>query len=81
MWGLGVRKCLFKCHIWSVLWVRVMDNKQEYGKRLEAAEMMFWRKILRITWTEKLANELVLEKVGTETQTRRRLRLRLRTEN
>ena len=34
--GLGVRKRLLRCCIWSVLlhmWVRVMDYEQEYGKK------------------------------------------------
>ena len=41
-----------------------MDIKQKYGKKLEAAEMWFWRKMMRISWTEKLTNEVVLDKVG-----------------
>ena len=43
-----------------------MDIKQKYGKKLEAAEMWFWRKMMRISWKEKLTNEVVLDKVGAE---------------
>jgi len=30
--------------------------------------MWFWRKMMRISWTEKLTNEVVLEKIGSERQ-------------
>ena len=68
--GLGVRKRLLKCYIWSVLlygcesWTisKVMEQK------LMAAEMWFWRRMMRISWTDKLNNEAVLEKVGVERQ-------------
>ena len=35
-------------------------------QKLKATEMWFWRKMMRISWTEKLTNEEVLEKVGSE---------------
>jgi ribosomal 50S subunit-associated protein YjgA (DUF615 family) len=35
-------------------------------KRIEAAEMWFFRRILRISWTEKITNKEVLEKAGTK---------------
>ena len=34
----------------------------------QKAEMWLWRKMMRISWTDKLANEVVLEKVGEERQ-------------
>ena len=37
-------------------------------QKLKATEMWFWRKMMRISWTEKLTNEVVLEKVGSERQ-------------
>jgi len=63
--GLGVRKRLLKCYIWSVLlygcesWT-INKNMEQ---KLKATEMWFWRKMMRISWTEKLTNEEVLEKV------------------
>ena len=64
------RKHLFKCYIWSVLlcgcesWT-ISKNMEQ---KLKAAEMWFWRKMMRISWTDKLTNEAVLEKVGAERQ-------------
>ena len=37
-------------------------------QKLMAAEMWFWRRMMRISWTDKLNNEAVLEKVGVERQ-------------
>jgi len=67
---LGVRKRFLKCYIWSVLlygcesWT-INKNMEQ---KLKAIEMWFWRKMMRISWTEKLTNEVVLEKVGSERQ-------------
>ena len=68
--GLGVRKCLLKCYIWSVLlygcesWT-INKNMEQ---KLTATEVWFWRKMMRMSWTEKLTNEVVLEKVGSKRQ-------------
>ena len=62
--GFRHRTRLLKFYIWSVLlygcksWI--LSKNME--KRLEAAEMWFWRKMMRISWTVKLANEVVLDK-------------------
>ena len=53
---------ILKGYVWSVLlygcecWT--IDN--EAMKRLEAAEMWFFRRMMRISWTEKKSNEEVL---------------------
>ena len=67
---MGVRKRLLKWYIWSVLlygcesWIIYKNMEQ----KLKATEMWFWRKMTRISCTEKLTNEVVLEKVGSERQ-------------
>ena len=37
-------------------------------KKVEAVEIWFWRKMMRISWTDKLTNEVILEKVRVERQ-------------
>ena len=68
--GLGVRKRLLKCYIWSVLLYGCESWTISKGmeQKLMAAEMWFWRRMMRISWTDKLNNEAVLEKVGVERQ-------------
>ena len=50
--GFRVRTHLLKCYIWSVLLYgcESWTLSKNMGKRLEAAEMWFWRKMMRISW-------------------------------
>ena len=57
--NIEVKKRLLKCYIWSVLtygcelWTisKVMEDK------LAAAEMWFYRRMLRVSWKEGVTNE------------------------
>ena len=55
-----------KTYIWSILlhgcecWTLAKDLE----RRLEAAEMWFIRRIMRISWTEKKSNDEVMEMAG-----------------
>ena len=55
-----------KAYIWSILlygcecWTLTKDLE----RRLEAAEMWYIRRIMRISWTEKKSNEEVMEIAG-----------------
>ena len=68
--GLGVRKRLLKCYIWSVLLYgyESWTINKNVEQKLKATEIWFWTKMMTISWTEKLTNEVVLEKVGSERQ-------------
>ena len=47
---------LYGCETWTIS--TVME------KRLEAFEMWCWRRMLRISWTERRTNESVLQEIG-----------------
>ena len=66
--GFPVRMHLLQCYIWPVVLYGCESRtlSKTMGKKLEVAEMWFWRKIMRISWIEKLTNEVVLDKVGGE---------------
>jgi hypothetical protein len=58
---LELRKKLVKCYIWSIaetwmLWA--VDQKH-----LESFEMWCWRRIKKISWTDRVRNEVVLLRV------------------
>ena len=42
--------------------------RKEDIRRLEAVEMWMWRRMEKISWTEKITNEEVLKRVGEERQ-------------
>ena len=45
-----------------------MDNKRSNENELEAAEMWFLRRMMKISWIKKVTNEKVLRKAQTERQ-------------
>jgi hypothetical protein len=62
---LELRKKLLKCYIWSIafygaetLTLRAMDQKH-----LESFEMLCWRKMEKISWTDHVRSEDVLLRV------------------
>ena len=51
---------LYGCESWTI--------SKNVEQNLKAAEMWYWRKMMGISWTEKMTNEVVLEKVRAERQ-------------
>jgi hypothetical protein len=65
---LELRKKLVKCYIWSIalcdaetLTLRKLDQKY-----LESFEMWCWRRMKKISWTDRVNNESVLRRVKDE---------------
>jgi hypothetical protein len=65
---LNLRKKLVKCYIWSIAlygaetWtLRKMDQKY-----LKSFEMWCWRRLEKISWTDRVRNEDVLQRVKEE---------------
>ena len=67
-----------KAYVWSILlygcecWTLTKDLE----KRLEATELWFIRRILKISWTEKKSNEEVMRMAGYERALLRKIRER-----
>ena len=53
------RKIVLKCYLWLVLTYgsECWTISKNMAKRIEAAEMQFLRRMLRIQWVEKLSNQ------------------------
>ena len=47
---------LYGCETWTL--------RKGDIRRLEAAEMWIWRRMAKISWTEKISNEEVLRRIG-----------------
>ena len=59
---------ILKCLIWPVVlygsetWALRNDDEN----RIQAAEMWFYRRLLRVKWTDKRTNESVLKEHGVQ---------------
>ena len=66
--SMSTKNRMLNCYVFSILtygseyWT--ISNDME--KRIEAAEMWFLRKMMRISWTERITNVEVLERAGTK---------------
>jgi len=58
MKSLGLPMAIYGCESWTI--------KKRDEERIEAFEMKYIRKILRVSWTQKKTNEWVLEAAGVE---------------
>ena len=58
---------LLKCLIWPVMLYgcEAWTQKKADDKRIEAAEMQLYRRLLRVSWTDRRTNESILNKLGT----------------
>ena len=74
--ALNTKQRLLQCYIYPVLlygsecWT-ISSNMQ---KKLEATEMWFYRRILKVSYTEHMTNETVLDKMKTQRQLINRIR-------
>ena len=55
---LHVRFLLYGCETWTM--------KKAEEKRIEAAELWFYRRLLRVSWKDRRTNDSILEELGTD---------------
>ena len=58
---------ILECLVWPIALYgcQTWTTRKKDEKRIEAAEMWFYRRLLRISWTERRTNESVLQELGT----------------
>ena len=63
---LKLKQKLLKCLVWPVMiyGCESWTQKKADDKRIEAAEMWFYRRLLRVKWTDKRTNQSVLDQLG-----------------
>jgi len=59
---------LRRCYVFSILYygMESWTLTEATPKTLEAFEMWLYRRILRISWVDKVTNETILERMGKE---------------
>ena len=57
---------LLKCLVWPVMLYgcEAWTLKKNDERKIEAAEMWFYRRLLRVKWTDRRTNESVLQELG-----------------
>jgi hypothetical protein len=62
---LGLKKRLLKCYVWSVFayGAETWTLRKRDMERIEAFEMWCWRRLMKISWVEKVTNKEVLQRV------------------
>jgi len=65
---LEVKKSIVKCTVWSVALygAGILTMTQNHRRNLQAFEMWIWRKMLKISWTQKISNQQVLDSIQEE---------------
>lgn len=60
--SIKTRSRVLKCFVWSVMLhcCETWTISKRMRRRIEAAEMWFWRRKRRIPWTARVTNEAVL---------------------
>lgn len=66
--SMSVKLRILNCYVFSILTYgsECWTISQSMEKRLEAAEMWFLRRMMRISWIERLTNQEVLERAGAK---------------
>lgn len=66
--NIATRLKTLKCYIWSILLynVETWTLLSTTIKKLEALEMWFYRRMLKISWTDKITNAEVLKRLNTQ---------------
>src|SRR5215469_10250829 len=74
--SIETRKRFVKCYLWSTLlygcesWtLRKIDVN-----RIQAAEMWFCRRLLRVSWIERISNEIILERMISSREIMKQIR-------
>jgi hypothetical protein len=65
---LELRKKLVKCYNWSIALygIETWTLRKLNQKYLESFEMWCWRRMEKISWTDRVNNEVVLHRVKEE---------------
>ena len=66
--SMNLRKRFIKSYVWSTLMYgcEAWTVKKDMVKKIEAAEVWFYRRMLKISWTDRVSNDEVLQRAGTK---------------
>ena len=76
--SISLRKRFVKAYVWSTFMYgcEAWTINTEMERKIEAAEMWFFRRMLKIPWTERVSNEQVLYRAGAKREMMKMVRQR-----
>ena len=76
--SINTRRRIVKTYIWSMLLYgsEAWTLNKQMEKRIEVFEMWCWRRLLKISWTERISNEEVMRRMGNEREIIMKIRVR-----
>ena len=76
--SISLRRRFIKSYVWSTMLYgcEAWTINKDMEKRIEAAEMWFFRRMLKISWTDRVSNDVVLHRAGTKREIMKFIRQR-----
>ena len=76
--SISLRRRFIKSYVWSAMLYgcEAWTINKDMEKRIEAAEMWFFRRMLKISWTDRVSNDVVLHRAGTKREIMKIIRQR-----
>ena len=76
--SISLRRRFIKSYVWSTMLYgcEAWTINKDMEKRIEAAEMWFFRRMLKISWTDRVSNDVVLHRAGTKREIMKIIRQR-----
>ena len=50
----------------SYIWMWELDYKESWALRIDAFELRYWRRLLRVPWTARRSNQSILKEISPE---------------
>ena len=57
-YGFSIAFCMYGCESWTI--------KKAECQRIDAFELWYWRRLLRVPWTTKWSNQSILKEINPE---------------
>src|SRR5215469_6469042 len=74
--SIETRKRFVKCYVWSTLLYgcESWTLRKTDASKIQAAEMWFSRRLLRVSWIERISNEIILERMNSSMEIMKQIR-------
>src|SRR5215469_11520234 len=74
--SIETRKRFVMCYVWSTLLYgcESWTLRKTDVNRIQAAEIWFWRRLLKVSWIDRISNEIILERINSSREIMKQIR-------